>query len=122
MYLHEVSKDSFVLIQSTWTAEKARRLLERLRGTHVIVHRTDQEYYYLYPKGAALEMFAKVTGDLSVKDALDLHEWRVTPAMDAFADARTAPPRSVVIDEGRVVGFSDVTVPTAAPSRRLARE
>jgi CHAT domain/Ternary complex associated domain 7 len=111
MYLYEVAMDTFVLLQASWRASKARQLIECLEPTHVIVHRMDlDEYYYLYTREEALRYLAGRDDQLSVHDAFDLHEYKATLALDAHAEAGAAQDRTVVIEEGHVVGFFDADI------------
>src|SRR3972149_9398674 len=109
MYLLEVAAETFVLIRATMSAKEARQLIEQLDCTHVIVHRTDptEDYYYLYTKSEALQGLPHVADARSVHTALNLHERKATTVMDAYADAEGTPDRSVVVDEGRVIGLFD---------------
>ena len=122
MNLHEVATDTFVLLQSAWLVEKARQLIEHLlESTHVIGHRTDPEdYYYLYTRSEALDRLVHAADQMSIHDAFKLHEYTATHTLDAYADAEAAPDRSIVIEEGHVIGFFDVTVrPSEEPTRRI---
>jgi len=112
MYLHEVASDSYVLLQAKWAVGKARELIGRLDPTHVIVHRSEPtDFYYLYTKSEAIGRLANHDAQASLFDAFGLHEYTATPTMDAFAAADVVPDRAVVLEEGRVVGFFDATVP-----------
>ncbi len=115
MYLHEVASNAFVLLQAGWPVGKARQLIGRLEPTHVIVYRTDpRDYYHLYTKSEALGRLAGAPDQISLYYAFNLHEYTATPTLDAYANAETAPDRSVVIEDGLVIGFFDVTVPPPA--------
>jgi len=123
MYLHEVALDTFVLLQASWPVGKACQLIAGLKPTHVIVHRTDPAgYYYLYTTLEVLYRLERKPNRMSLHDALNLHEYVATPALDAYANAETAPTRSVVLEDGRVIGFFDVTVPPSGKPRRHTRK
>jgi hypothetical protein len=112
MYAHEVASDSFVLLQAGWTVGKARELLERLNSSHVIVHRIEPtDYYYLFTRLKALAQLAIHNTQTALFEAFDLHEHTSTPVADAFAEAGVVPDKTVVTNQGRVVGFFDATVP-----------
>ena len=112
MYLHEVASDSYVLLQAKWAVGKARELIGRLDPTHVIVHRSEPtDFYYLYTKSEAIGRLANHDAQATLFDAFNLHESTATPTRDAFAAADEVPDRAVVMEEGRVVGFFDATVP-----------
>ena len=112
MYLHEVASDSYVLLQAKWAVGKARELIGRLDPTHVIVHRSEPtDFYYLYTKSEAIGRLANHDAQTTLFDAFNLHESTATPTSDAFAAADEVPDRAVVMEEGRVVGFFDATVP-----------
>ena len=112
MYLHEVASDSYVLLQAKWAGGKARELVEQLDPTHVIVHRSEPtDFYYLYTKSEAIGHLANHDVQTTLFDAFKLLESTATPTSDAFAAADEVPDRAVVLEEGRVVGFFDATVP-----------
>jgi len=117
IYLHEVATDTFVLVQADWSVDKARQLIEALNPTHVIVHRfesKDEEYYYLYTKLNVCDFLRSAPKQEPIRIALDLHEGKATPTLDAYTNAEMVPDRSVVVENGRVIGFFDATV---RPSR-----
>ncbi|MBN1349659.1 CHAT domain-containing protein [candidate division KSB1 bacterium] len=111
MYMQDIAHDTFVIIQSDWHVAKARQLIEKLAPTHVIVHRIEQEtdYYYLYSRIEALIILGRASNDQTVleAEAFNLHEYTATPVTDSFANAETARDRTVVLENGRVVGFYD---------------
>ena len=112
MYLHEVASNSYVLLQAKWAVGKARELIGRLDPTHVIVHRSEPtDLYYLYTKSEAIGRLANHDAQTTLFDAFNLHESTATPTRDAFAAADEVPDRAVVLEEGRVIGFFDATVP-----------
>jgi hypothetical protein len=105
-----------VLLQGGWTAGKVRELLEHLKPTHVIVHRSEPtDLYYLYTQAEAIDRLAIHDARTTLFDAFNLRESTATPERDAFTAADEVPDRAVVVEEGRVVGFFDATVP---PARR----
>ena len=119
MYLHEVASDSYALLHATGAVGQARELIGRLDPTHVIVHRSEStDSYYLYTKSEAIGRLAHHDAQTTLFDAFKLHEATATPTSDAFAAADEVPDRAVVMEEGRVVGFFDVTVP---PTERGTR-
>jgi hypothetical protein len=119
MYLHEVASSSYVLLQAKCAVGKARGLIECLDPTHVIVHRSEPtDFYYLYTKLDAMGRLAKHDAQTTLFDAFNLHEYTATPTSGAFTAADVVPDRAVVVEEGRVVGFFDASVP---PPERGAR-
>src|SRR5512135_1962341 len=119
MYLHEAASDSYVLLQAKWTVGMARGLIERLDTTHVIVHRSEPtDFYYLYTKSEAIGRLANHDAQTTLFEAFNLPESTATPTSDAFAAADEVPDRAVVLEEGRVTGFFDATVP---PTERGTR-
>jgi hypothetical protein len=119
MYLHQITMDTFVLLQATWPAGKAHQLVQRLEPTHVIVQRPDSaDEYYLFTRRAALALLGRAGDETSVQDAFNLYRSPVTPTLDAYADAGAAPDRCVVVEEGRIIGFFDVDVPPEQWSRK----
>ncbi len=140
-YLRERAMNSFVLLRAGWTVGRAKQLLDRaVKATHVIVHRTEpdlyqhlrgkpdtgavsaspsgvQDYYYLYTIEEAWNLLKKADPEMSVRDAFTLHEGGATPRCDGYADAQKAPERSVVMEEGRVIGFVDGTFKRPQPTK-----
>lgn len=122
MYLRQVVMEAFVLVQASWTAAKVRQMIARLEPTHVIVHRTvAQDYYYLYTQQELLERLAQSPDLTPIEIALELHEHMAAPAVDAYADADTAPDRCIVVDDGQVVGFFDANVRPSVDSLERKR-
>ena len=112
MYLHEVASDSYVSLQAKWAVGKACELIGYLDPMHVIVHRSEPtDFYYLYTKPEAIDRLADHDAQTTLSDAFNLHESTATPTRDAFTTADVVPDRAVVLEEGRVVGFFDTTVP-----------
>lgn len=122
MYLREIARDTFVLIRADWPVSKARQLIERLGPTHVIVHRTDpQDYYYLYTRSEAINLLTSSTDQMSIRQAFNLHEYAATPTLDAYASADRAPDRTVVVEQGHVIGFFDAKAKRDAGTKRGAK-
>ena len=62
MNLQQVAMTSFVLLQATWLVERSHQLIERLKPSHVIVHRYDpQDVYYLFSAQEVLTSFAAIS-------------------------------------------------------------
>lgn len=123
MYSHEVAMDTFVLLQADWSVGQARRLVEHLEPTHVIVHRVDpKDYYYLYARGEALDRLQGFPDETPVYEALKLDQGTATPTRAAYTPAETAPHPCVIVDEGHVLGFLDVTVPATPVSPRHVKD
>jgi hypothetical protein len=112
MNIQQVAMTTFVLLQATWTVENGRRLTERLKPSHVIVHGRDpQDVYYLFSAQEALTLFAHTSNGLSIREAVRLDERCMTPTVESTTDAEQAPDQCIVLENGRLVGFFDVTVP-----------
>ncbi|HMB07611.1 MAG TPA: TCAD7 domain-containing protein, partial [Isosphaeraceae bacterium] len=85
----------------------------------MIVHHSEPtDSYYLYTKSEARGRLANHDAQTTLFDAFNLHESTATPTSDAFAAADEVPDWAVVMEEGRVVGFFDATVP---PTERGTR-
>jgi len=123
MELSSVAEDTFVLLPASWSVAQASRFIEGLEFTHVIVRRVEpqNDYYYLYTKAEILRKLAQADGQQTIHVAFNLREYEATEVRDAHASADDAPDRTVVVEEGRAVGFFDVTDPTSflvkGPSR-----
>src|SRR2546421_9471943 len=103
MDLQQVLMTTFILLEAEWSVTRGRELIEVLKPTHVIVHRNGaQEYYSLYTSQQALYRLEHMASDLSIQEALDLHETDTTPLVDIHSDAERAPDRCIVHDEGRL--------------------
>ena len=118
MYLQESSSDDYVLVAADWNTALAQGLIFETDATHVVIHRTDPEdYYYLYTRPEALNILESRPDAPTVHQAFNLHEYEATPALDVFESADEAPDRTIILREGLVIGFMDVTVaPTRASS------
>lgn len=116
MYLRDLASRDFVLMQADWTCARAREVMERMRPGHVVVHRTEpDDYYYLFRRADFHDRLAGVADDVPLQEGLDLHEGDAAPVLDAWIPADGLPDRVVVMDEGRVNGFLDLTVAAARP-------
>src|SRR5258708_11623219 len=124
MNLQQVAMTTFVLLQATWSVENSRQLIERLNPSHVIVqHQDPRNAYYLLSAQEAYTLFTQASNRSSVREALRLNERSATPAVEGDIDAERAPDQCIVLEESRLVGFFDVTVPPQwIPSRRGADE
>lgn len=135
IYLRELATGSFVLLRANWAVGKALQLLKGTKATHVIVHRTEpdlyqhltrkndgagtkapplgevKDYYYLYTIEEARSLLGKAKARTSIQVAIGLHEYTASPVSDAYSDAERAPDRSIIMDEGRIVGFVDARIP-----------
>ena len=111
MDLFEVAFDSFVLLQSYWSAGQSLMFIEGINATHVIVHRQEIEktYYYLFPLPEALGVLGSTDPKTTVREALDLHEYTSVDVRQGSESADDAPDRVVVLDGGEVAGFFDAT-------------
>ena len=120
MDLRQVAMTTFVLLQATWPVENGRQLIERLRPSHVIVHLHDpQDAYYSFSAQEALTFFAHASTELFVHKALRLDERSTTPTVESNMDAEHAPVQCIVLENGRLMGFFDVTLPPQwIPARR----
>jgi hypothetical protein len=112
MDLHQVAMTEFVLLQQKWNVEQSRQLIEQLKPSHVIVHRAEaRNDYYLLTAEQALDLCKNATNTLSVGEAFHLEERLPTPAFEGSTDAESAPDQCVVLEDGQLAGFFDVTVP-----------
>ncbi len=112
MNLQQVTMTSFVLLQATWPVEKSRQLIERLKPSHVIVQRHDpQDAYYLFSVQEVLSLLARASDSSFVLEALRLQEHGVTPGVESHTNAEQVPDQCIVLEDGRLVGFFDVTIP-----------
>jgi hypothetical protein len=111
MELRSAAVDTFVMLPASWSVTQALQYIEGLEFTHVIVHRVEpqNDYYYLYTKAQALGVLAQADGQQTIHSSFDLREDAATAVRDARSSADDAPDRTVVLEEGRAVGFFDAT-------------
>jgi hypothetical protein len=113
MYLREIAGKNFVLLKADWSTEKARRIIEKRKATHVIVHRlvTDKnresDYYYLYTQPCISNILNKSSGQIPISKPLELHEWKATPILDSYTKADAGTINSVIVEDKKVIGFFD---------------
>jgi hypothetical protein len=121
MNLSEVAFDSFVLLQSYWSVERALNFIRGVDASHVIVEReeSNETYYYLFSQKHALELLSVADPRASIHIVLDLHEYTAVDVLDASASADDAPDRVVVLDAGEVVGFFDAMETSSLESSPL---
>ena len=118
MELSEIMEDTFVLLSAEWNVARALRFLEGQRYTHVVIRRLDRDFWYLFRREIALDKLKRGDPEIPLFDVFELHEYTSTPASDARSEAETAPDQVVVLREGRVVGFYDVSSPPTLTTTR----
>jgi CHAT domain len=112
MNLQQVAMTTFVLLQATWPIEKSRQLIERLKPSHVIVRsHIPQDAYFLFSAQEVFSLFSRASDSSFVREALRLEERGATPGVESDTDAEQVPDQCIVLEDGRLVGFFDVTVP-----------
>ena len=124
MELGQVASRSFVLLRSDWSAERALRMLGRGTASHVVIHRQDDpqhEYWYVFRLDEALDKLTPAPRETSVHAALGLAEPMAIPALEARSSAEAAPERSVVTEDGMLVGFVDRRAEVGAPPQPVVR-
>lgn len=121
VHLYQIANDDFILFHADRSVAQAIETVRRLRPTGVIVRRWDEGtvYHYLYKAQEFIDLLAQADGEQPLLYALHLHEWAATPDVDAYQHAEGAPPRGVITEGDRVIGFHDVALP---PSRRTRRD
>jgi CHAT domain len=112
MNLQQVVMTNFVLLQATCSGENSRQLIGRLQPSHVIVSRRGlQEDYYLFSVQEATNLLAQALRSSSVEHALRLDEQMPTPTLGGETDAELAPDRCVILEDDRLIGFFDGSMP-----------
>lgn len=115
LYLRDITYDSFVVLEADWPVDQALQIVREMTDiTHVIVHRveSEEEYYYLYTREEAQSRLKSYLAYAEpIRRAFNLHEYTATDTADAYAEAETAPDRTVVLEAGNLVGFYDVSLP-----------
>lgn len=112
IFLGEMANHAFVVLEARTSARQAREIVASLEEsiTHLIVRGAEpQGGYYLLTQREALTLLASAGEQLPLADALHLTDREPTPVLDAYADAETAPDRTIVVEDRRLVGFVDYT-------------
>ncbi len=123
MNLEDFVNTSFVVLQSDWDVHRGREMVERLRPSHVIVHRVEDpgDYYYLFPIERAKTVLSRAPNDVPLRYAFDLHEYQATTLLDAGTPLAVTSRPSVVHIGGRVLGFIEPASIAAAVEGPVAR-
>ncbi len=119
MYLREVASRDFVLLRAEWPAGRAYRMLRRQRGGWAVV--TAAGAYYLVGEEALLALIGPdlPEGEATpVATALALADREPAATADAYDPASAAPVDLVVLEEGRVIGFTAAPRPST-PTRSI---
>lgn len=118
MDLEQLMMTDFVLLLAEWPVAKGRELVDALRPSHVIVQRREgsNTYYYLRTFNEAWWLL-QTKDEITVRQALDLHEWDATPALEATTNADVVPDFCVVLSEGEVDGFYAANIPPDSVTR-----
>ncbi len=113
MQIREVMDETFVLLPATFTVAQARRFIEGLEFTHIIVVRSEpaQTFRYLYRRDEALARLSTGNPAADLHHAFNLHEYEGTDVRQPSADADSMPDRVVVVEHGCVRGFFDAGAP-----------
>jgi uncharacterized protein associated with vWA-MoxR-VMAP ternary system len=97
---------SYIVLQSDWEVDRARKALERLDATHLIVHRLPGDYYYLFRRDRLLTRLNGKAGNAPLWKALNLRESEATPLVPLHATSSASAPYVAQVGQ-RVVGFAD---------------
>lgn len=110
--LSNVADRSFVLVRADWSIDKALRIVDRIKPSHVIIGLAKpDERYYLFNLHALRTWATAPNAQTSVKVALNLERRTPTPILQGDDDELSAPGQAVVFDQGRLIGFVDDEVP-----------
>lgn len=124
IHLHQIASDDFILLEADQRVAEAFETVQRLNPAAVVVHRVHKDaiYHYLYIAQDVLVRLAFANAGLRLEDALNLHEWQATPDLDAYHDAEATPPRCVVTDGNRVIGFYDAALPPSTDRTAVGKD
>ena len=118
MELAKAALTSFVLIDADWPGERARRLIERLDPSHVIVRRSGPpEDHYLLTSDGVVSQLAAAADSIPVGEVLPLSNLPPTPLIEADMESSAAPVPCIVRQEGLIIGFRDVAMPSSGGPR-----
>jgi hypothetical protein len=108
MFLYQNLSTDFVLVDADWPLKKGLKLVQNLQPPRVIVrrrHKDGQEYFYLFD----FRKFETLVRDKNPQDPLQAAlVWKESDAVEILPDTLStadAPPRGVVMSEGRLLGF-----------------
>jgi hypothetical protein len=108
MELAKAALTSFVLIDADWLVERARRLIERLDPSHVIIRRSGPpETHYLLSSDQVMSRLLPAADSIPVDQVLQLSNLTPTPLIDAQIEEYQVRDPCIVQDEGRIIGFYD---------------
>jgi hypothetical protein len=122
IHLYQIARDDFILLKADQTVGDVMSVLKRAKPATIIVRRRlapDTVYHYLYRPREFSELLTNVGAERTLGQALNLHEWASTPALDAYDDAEKTPSSCVVTHGDAVIGFHDVTLHPSAIRREL---
>lgn len=108
IHLYQIANDDFILLHADRTVAETIEAVRRVKPTAVIMRRRYGDnlcYHYLYTSQEFLDRLANADGEQQLTSALELHESDSAPSRDVYDDAESAPPRCVVTDGDRVIGF-----------------
>lgn len=120
MTLKEASITDFILLLGQETVAEALAKV-RQAGTSsrfVIIKRAEgaQVYFYLYPLKPTLRQLQESPEDLTVAQALQLHEWESSPTLDSSVSVTgLAEDSYVVTRNGEALGYCIITADTIIP-------
>ena len=123
LYLHEITYDSFVVLEANWPVDQARQIVRDMTDiTHVIVHRAEgqKEYYYLYNREEALSRL-DCAPDSDQFGSLSISTSPVDRRVGRLFGCQAAPDRVVVLDGNDLVGFYDISLLPSGLFGRLAK-
>ena len=111
---------SYVLLESTQTVTDGRDVVVRHPRVHYIIVRREETgtiYWYSYRVGEYLEKIAMFPPEMTLHDALNLHEYLARPVhYNSRSDPATAVPGAIVVDDREhILGvFKEPTLARAA--------
>jgi hypothetical protein len=119
----DAAEDTFALLLATWTVADSRRFLRGLGYSHVIVREaTAPPSYYLFSRAEAIRLLDDAVPDLPLTAALALHRDKATASVDCSVPLKGAPKRAVVLRQGELIGFLDLTRPSPGTPTRHAEQ
>lgn len=110
IYLHEIARDDFMLLQGEQDATLGAAALAWIQAARIIVSASSEDGHVVFWLLSADELQARVQAARgALREALSAVP--PTPALDAYAAAEETPERCVVLEDQVLIGYFDADLP-----------
>jgi hypothetical protein len=108
MALRHMAQKGYVMLRADLSVDEGLARIDRLKPSHVIVHRTDyRDLYYLFSTFQIVSLLKESYRQMPLYEALDLHERDRTPTFNPCITIPIdkLPSKAIVVEDANVVGF-----------------